>query len=359
MADDDDKTEEPTDRKLRKAKEEGNVPKSEELTGFVSLVLDIIMIYVIFKFYADEFKQKMGLCINSIFLQENVKNFITDKCGSYIELTTFLVIFTLAFGVLGGFLGYFMMHQGFVLPKDPIKLNINAFNIGNNLSNLINMQAAVGTVVTIIKETLYYSVFFALLIYFIPLLVYETFCYQNCQGVTPIYFILYLVIAYTVIALIFVSIDVPLKIKFWKDKLKMSHKDLKDEHKEMEGAPEIKRAQNQFRHDLLQGPAIGAKNATFFVRGAGVILGIRYNRAESPAPIVVVIGKTPERATQVGQVAQNMRRLVIQDEEFMRQLIKMAVPGRAVPLEFVKEIRRCVMELRKHEQQFGPVHPAK
>jgi flagellar biosynthetic protein FlhB len=151
----------------------------------------------------------------------------------------------------------------------------------------------------------------------------------------------------------------PLKVIFWKGKLKMSHKDIKDEHKETEGAPETKRAQHEFRNELLQGTPSGPKNATFFIRGASMIFGIRYNRQESPAPMVVAMGKTPDKANAIAQIASRMRRLVIQDEEFARKLGGLAVMGRPVPLEFVKDIRRCVMQLQKHEKEFGPVHPAK
>ena len=161
------------------------------------------------------------------------------------------------------------------------------------------------------------------------------------------------------IFLSFTAIDVPFKIMAWKNKLKMSHKDIKDEHKETEGAPETKRAQHEFRNELMHGAPMGAKNATFFIKGGSAIFGIRYNRNESPAPIIVVAGKTAEKAVSVAQTANQMRRLVIQDTEFADKLLNLGVVGRPVPLEFVKDIRRAVMELRKYEQEHGPVHPAK
>ena len=358
MADDDDKTEEPTDRKLRKAREEGNVPRSEDLNGFIGLAIGILVIVTLSLLYPDKIKTTMGACFESIFVK-NKLYYITDKCNSYIQVIAEISLFTFGSGILASFLSYFILYRGFVIPKQPIKFNVQALDIGANMKNLFNKQNAVGLLISILKETFFYGVFLLILLYFFPAIVYQTFCFENCEGNAPLIFIYVIVGAYTIIALIFTTIDVPIKIMFWKSKLKMSHKDIKDEHKETEGAPEVKRAQHEFRHQILQGSPLGAKNATFFVRGSGMIFGIRYNRDESPAPIIVAAGKTPDRTVVLEQTAIKMRRLVIEDTEFIQKLSNMGVVGRPVPLEFVKEIRKCIMELRKFEQEHGPVHPSK
>ncbi len=358
MSDDDDKTEEPTDRKLRKAREEGNVPKSEDFNGFVGLIIGIFVIYILIKLYRDKIRNNMGACIESIFLKQ-ISGYITDKCQGYLTVMVEIFMMTLCSGVFAAFFGYFVFNKGFIIAKEPIKLNMQAFDIGGNLKNLLNKQNVIGFMMSLIKESLFYGSFAIIFLYFFPGIVYQTFCFENCSGNVPLIFIYVLVGTYVLIALIFTAIDVPFKIMFWKSKLKMSHKDIKDEHKETEGAPETKRAQHEFRHQLMHGAPMGAKNSTFFIKGNGVIFGIRYNRAESPAPIIVVAGKTAEKASVVGQVANQMRRLVVQDVEFANKLLNLGVVGRPVPLEFVKDIRRAVMELRKYEEEHGPVHPEK
>jgi flagellar biosynthesis protein FlhB len=358
MSDDDDKTEEPTDRKLRKAREEGNVPKSEDFNGFISLFLGILVLFIIYLFYTDRILDTMGTCFTSIF--EDLKDsFFTKDCQSYLNIMVEISLIIFISGIFSSSLGYLILNKGFVIPKEPLKFNIQALDIGKNLQNIINKENVVSTVITIFKETSFYCSFFVILTYFLPGFVFQTFCFENCKGNIPLIFIYVLIATYTIISFIFSAIDLPLKLIFWKNKLKMSHKDIKDEHKETEGAPEIKRAQNEFRHELLQGAPAGPKNATFFIRGAGMIFGIRFNRQESPAPIVVAMGKKPDKVNAIGQIASRMRRLIVNDDDFSRRLGAMAVMGRPVPLEFVKEIRRCVMSLHKHEQEFGPTHPAK
>ena len=54
-----------------------------------------------------------------------------------------------------------------------------------------------------------------------------------------------------------------------------------------------------------------------------------------------------------------MRRLVIADDDFTENLKAKAIMGRPVPLEFVAQVRQCIMQLRQFEQEYGPVHPPK
>lgn len=358
MADNDDKTEEPTDRKLQKAREEGNVPKSEDFNGFLGLFLGIIMLFFLNLMYTDKLLFTIGGCFESVFIS-NPDLTITDKCQLYLSVVIEMAILIFIGGIFGSTLGYLILSKGFVISKQPIKFNVDALNIGKNLTNLFNKENATSLGISLFKETLYYGTFFFIITYFLPPIAYQTFCFENCGGESPLLFVYTLVGTYILISFIFAAIDVPLKVTFWKNKLKMSHKDIKDEHKETEGAPEVKQSQREFRDEILQGAPSGPKNATFFVKGSGMIFGIRYNKEESPAPIIVAVGKQTEKAIQIESVARAMRRLVIQDDDFVRALGGMAVNGRPVPLEFVKDLRKCIMQLRQHEEQFGPVHPAK
>lgn len=359
MSDDNtDKTEEPTDHKLKKAKEEGNVPKSEDLTGFMGILAILIICIIFYVLYPEEIKSSTGKCLVSIWSVGQGYT-ITPECLGMINV--FLGMMSFAFGLMifFAFVGYFIMNKGFVIPKEPLKFNIDALNIGTNFKNLFNAQNVVGLAISVLKEILFYLVMYICIVYFMPAMVYEMFCFENCSGISSLYYILALIVIYSFLALIFAAIDYPLKIHFWKDKLKMSHKDLKDEHKEMEGSPEIKHAQQEFRWEMMNSGPSGPKNATFFVKSGTSIWGIRYNREESPAPIIVAMGKNPDQIARVTQVANLTRRLVIQDDEFAKLLLGKAVMGRPIPLEYVAQVRRCIMQLRQWEGQHGPVHPPK
>ena len=53
MADDQEKTEEPTAKKLEDARAEGNVPKSQDISGVLILIVAILSLWMMFSFIAE------------------------------------------------------------------------------------------------------------------------------------------------------------------------------------------------------------------------------------------------------------------------------------------------------------------
>ncbi|WP_414899961.1 flagellar biosynthesis protein FlhB [Sphingomonas flavalba] len=89
------------------------------------------------------------------------------------------------------------------------------------------------------------------------------------------------------------GVDVPIQMIRLFTKLKMSKKEIRDEHKEAEGSPEMKAALRRRQHELLKG---GARKA---VEGAHVVLtnpthfavALRYERGRDEVPVVVAKGR--------------------------------------------------------------------
>jgi flagellar biosynthesis protein FlhB len=353
LADDGDKTEEPTEHKLRKAREQGNVPRSEDMNGFFMLLFILVTFGIGAVGAYKSVVHQYDRCFTTIFM--NNLN-LSKECLNIFGVLGIIVIAVFATVIIASFTSYMIINKGFTIPKQPFKFNLQALNLPSNFANLFRKENFVSTVTTIIKEIVFYTVFFLVLNYFLKALIFESFCFENCAGTAILYYILILIGILFILALIFAAIDFPMRIHFYKQKLRMSHKDLKDEHKELDGNPEVKQERNNFRWELLNGTPKGPGNATFFIRGGNIIFGIRYNRAESPAPIIVAIGRG-DSAQKISQIAQSKRRMIIFDDDFAGKLSKMGKMGRPVPLEFVGDIRGAIAKLREYESQNGPTHP--
>lgn len=93
--------------------------------------------------------------------------------------------------------------------------------------------------------------------------------------------------------LLIAGVDVPIQMIRLFTKLKMSRKEIQDEHKESEGSPEMKAALRRRQHQLLKG---GARKA---VESAHVVLtnpthfavALRYERGQDEVPVVVAKGR--------------------------------------------------------------------
>lgn len=102
---------------------------------------------------------------------------------------------------------------------------------------------------------------------------------------------------------IIAMIDVPAQMFQHTKKLKMSKQDVKDEHKESEGSPELKQAVRQRQHEVLNGSVRKAveEASVLLVNPTHFAVALRYDQENDAAPVVLARGRDA--------IAQAMREL--------------------------------------------------
>ncbi|MBP6599296.1 MAG: EscU/YscU/HrcU family type III secretion system export apparatus switch protein [Giesbergeria sp.] len=87
-------------------------------------------------------------------------------------------------------------------------------------------------------------------------------------------------------------VDVPLQTYFFKARLKMSHQEVKQEHKEAEGSPETKGRQRQRQREMADGASVTAVPKADFVvmNPTHYAVALRYDEASMSAPQVISKG---------------------------------------------------------------------
>jgi flagellar biosynthetic protein FlhB len=87
-------------------------------------------------------------------------------------------------------------------------------------------------------------------------------------------------------------VDVPLQMYFFKARLKMSHQEVKQEHKEAEGSPETKGRQRQRQRDIADGASVSAVPKADFVvmNPTHYAVALRYDENTMNAPQVIAKG---------------------------------------------------------------------
>ena len=101
-------------------------------------------------------------------------------------------------------------------------------------------------------------------------------------------------------------IDVPAQWFQRTQKLKMTTQEVKDEHKETEGSPELKQAVRRRQYEMLNSSARKAvEQATvILVNPTHFAIALRYDRLRDAAPVVLARGR--------GAIAQAMRELAME-----------------------------------------------
>lgn len=131
--------------------------------------------------------------------------------------------------------------------------------------------------------------------------------------------------------LLIAGVDVPIQIVRLMKQLKMSKQELRDEHKETEGNPELKAALRQRQREIMKG---GARKA---VQSAHVVLtnpthfavALRYERGRDDVPVVVAKGRG-EKALAIRELAAEFQKPVLEYPSLARAVYYTSREGQQV-----------------------------
>lgn len=147
-----------------------------------------------------------------------------------------------------------------------------------------------------------------------------------------------------ILGLFLAVLDVVVTRRSWSKKQRMSKADVKREHKESEGDPQLKAARERAHHEMLQAATIAnvQKASVVIVNPVHIACALRYDEEDGDeAPVVVASGQG-DFAARIVDAARAYGVPVLQDIPLARALVELEV-GSAIPealYEAVAEILR-------------------
>lgn len=132
----------------------------------------------------------------------------------------------------------------------------------------------------------------------------------------------------------------------WQRSLRMSHQDIKDEHKQSEGDPSVKArlrslAQDRARNRMLANvdrATVVIANPTHFA------IALRYEPTENPAPLVLAKGQDLI-ALRIRAIAEEKGIAVIEDKPLARSLYDAVQVDQTIPAEFYRAVAQILFFL--------------
>ena len=345
------KTEDPTPKRLREAKEDGNVAKSGEFTGVVVMVSAIAVLVF---WMSSIVEQLIGSVVYAIELatrpdvgKDMLGPFLLDALQrvSWILFPLLGVTF-----VMAAFISFVQVGPLFtpkVLLPDGKKLNpIKGFK------NMFSKDKAVELAKNLLKIGVMGSIGYMVLASRIGevLRVPRVDLNHGIQVFSSIALDLGMYLVGGLIA--FGVFDMWWQRKQWWDKLKMSKKEVEDEHKEQEGDPEIEGKRKEKHKEILQeaGQTSAVQDADAVVTNpTHIAVALGYDEETMDAPTILASGKG-ERAEKIKNIARECGVPVLREVELARALFECDADS-PIPPEFyepVAEILRHVYELRSN-----------
>ncbi len=330
MADDQEKTEEPTSKKIEDAREEGNVPKSQDFSGFITLFVAVLAMFWLIRFMASKIENLYRYYISFVgseITQDKIFSMSLFTLKELLLAVLPIALFVAAAGILAAFIQY-----GFVFTTKPLTPDLKKIDPIKGMKNLVSMKKLIETVKVVLKVAFVFAIAFYFLITFVKQLphviyysIFEQIIWLRDKAIllTSVMLILFLVLALADLLIV--------RYQYFKD-LKMSKQEIKDEFKQMEGDPIIKSRIKKLQMQLAQ------KRMMQEVPNADVIItnpthyavAIRYDKTKDTSPVVVAKG-IDTIALKIKEIGREHMVQIVENPPLARELYKLCDIDKNIP----------------------------
>ncbi len=352
MADRDNRTEEPTEKRIQETQERGQFAKAEEL-GVVFLLCSIACFLL---FYASRIGQK---CYD--FSKDIWSHFSTFE-GNLPQATEAIkYLLWCGLDIILGFLGLCMLsaiisgglQSGFKLTLKALKMHWDRLNPVHGLQKLFSLRKCVDICLDVLKmATIAWFLYGAFQqirqdpIFFNPI---------PLERVPEIFLRIILVFLSRLIAILLVITFLKYAYERYQthEDIKMTREEVKEEHKQSFGNPEVKTAQKRLAQRLMQKQMMDqipvadvvVTNPTHFA------VAIKYERGKDKAPIVLAKGENL-LAQKIKAIAKHHEVPMVENRIAARLLFRLGNVGQTIPVELYEMIAEILAYVYKTHRYY-------
>ena len=337
MADDAEKTEEPSQKKIDDAKKEGNVPRSQDTSGFVTLLVAVVATFALLGFIHDRLN-KLYIYYHSLMGTELTKTVVFDIGFNSLKELLFMIVPLASVVALSGIIAG-VMQFGFNFTTKPIEPKLSKLDPIKGFGKLFSMKKLIEGV----KITAKVAIIFVVAFYFLLAFTHELSTVINFPLVEQLKWLRDKVIIMVAIMLmlffILALVDLMIvRFQYFKD-LRMSKQEIKDEYKNMEGDPQVKARIKKVQMEMAQ------KRMMQDIPSADVIItnpthysvAIRYNKEKENAPRIIAKG-VDHLALKIREIGRENLIQIVENPPLARELYKSCDIDTTIPDTLYKAV---------------------
>jgi len=345
------KTEQPTPRKLQKARGEGQTPQSQDMISAVTLMVLLLSVALLGPGLFQWFKSKVtsgmsgqaGVFADSqafaTYLNARMVEAITVMLPILAALCVSVVLTSIAIG-------------GATLAPSAIQFKWDSLNPATALGKLFNMRSAVRLLTSIIKLFLVSLIVWLYLHDKLEMLATLRWAWslQIISAIAKITFGLGIRVGVGVIV-IGLADTLYQKWQYTQD-MKMTRREVKQERKDTDGSPEVKSRIRRIQMEMSM------KRLTQEVPKANVILvnpthvavALRYEAKTMDAPLLLAKG-ADHQAQKIIQIARSYGIPIVRRPEVARAIYASVKPGQPIPESLYMAVAEVLAMLHRLRQK--------
>ena len=290
------KTEEPTQRRLEKAREDGEVLSSKEMFVFASSTGGLLVLTVL-GLLSGNILSGWAQLFSFSHPEELLTVKIKNAWKSYQILLTAAAVFGIpCFVFVVGMQAF--VGNGLSISGKALGFKFEKLNLIKGLGRIFSIKGLVELIKSVAKVVLLTSCVVIFLWYFLPDIIY-----LSAGNLESGLGVLYRTLLLFIFSLIFILLAIGVGDYLWSrhtflQKLRMTKQDIKEEFKESEGSPEVKSRMRRLQMEASQ-RAAEQSQAIDDVKDATVVItnpthfavAIKYDPSADAAPIILAMGK--------------------------------------------------------------------
>lgn len=336
-AEDEGRTEEASEYKLEKARKEGRLAKSQEVSSALVFLFCVITLIILSRFMLNDFSN-----ILRYYFERSATVNIRDSNLARAFFVFFLRLFLpiALVGVIGGILGNIIQNRGFIFSLKPITPNFRKIvpNFAQYFQNtLFSIRGVFNVAKSIGKVSVLAIIAFFLIRRDVPILIQEV---QNGNIKMALFVVSTMAATILIIAsVIFLLISIPdyiVQRYQFRQEMKMTKQEVKEEYKELEGDVQQKRRLEQEQRRIMQA------NIPKNVKEADVVItnpthfavALKY---ETTAPKVTAKGED-NTAFLIKRLAKENEVPIVENRPLARSLFTDVEVGDIIPEEYYRAV---------------------
>lgn len=347
-----DKTEEPTPKKKKDARKQGNIAKSAEVNKAMTFIAILVVIYMMSGSIISELQ---GFIVNilsgdfSMTMNDNtIKILMFKVMMSFMKIVLPISLIIMVFGILGS-----LIQTGLFFSMESLKPKFSKLNPLTGLKNMFSMKA----IVNLIKS----MVVICIMIY-----LGYSFMSKNFEGIIksgdiylPYLFNIVLDLIKSILTSITLAVAVVAVLDYGYEKfshkkgLKMTKQEVKEEYKQMEGDPHIKGKIKQKQRQMANQRMMQAvpSSTVILTNPTHISIAIRYEQGKDTTPIVVAKG-VDEVAFRIREIAKSHDIPIIENVPLARLIYKEVDIDQEIPEEMYKAVAEVLVAVYKIKNKY-------
>lgn len=351
MSDDSEKTEDPTGKKLGDARQEGNVPQSQEIKIWAGLAGTLVLISVISPIMGRDVLTLMMPFIehpHTIDMEpDRVGSMLTDQVIGMIKILAWPVVIMMLLGVVAN-----ISQVGLMFVTKHLTLDFNKINPMSGLQRMFSMNNLVNFIKSLLKIGIVGVIIYMFLrsrsndvIGLAAVDLFASMDYLRREVIKLIIIVMLMVAALAAADYIY---------QRWQfmQKMRMTKQEVKDEHKQAEGDPLVKGRLRSLRMQRARQRMMAAvpQASVVVTNPTHYAVALKYDMDSMGAPVLVAKGADLV-AKRIRELADENEVPIVENPPLARALFATVELDQEVPPEHYKavaEVIGYVMKLKGH-----------